>query len=83
MFPVDIEVSDLPSIFKAISSRCDFKDGSGIEIPNGVYSHLLDPSSKIAGVSSKMRLGASKPIENLFREATVPSTLTPASSRYP
>ncbi|MBS7630605.1 UbiD family decarboxylase [Candidatus Bathyarchaeota archaeon] len=64
MLPPEIEVSDLQSVFKAIASKCDFKDGSDVEILNGVYSHLLDPSSKIAGVSSKMIIDVSKPVED-------------------
>jgi len=64
MFPPEIEVSNLESVFKAIASKCDFKDGSDVEILNGVYSHLLDPSSKIAGLSSKMIIDVSKPAED-------------------
>jgi 3-polyprenyl-4-hydroxybenzoate decarboxylase len=66
VLPAEIDVSDMESILGAIASRCDFRDGAGLEVLSNVFCQWLDPSSPQAGVSSKMILDATGP----EREAT-------------
>jgi len=58
VFPDDINISDLGAALGAIADRCDMVVGSGIEFLRGVFSHRLDPSSVVEGVSSKMIVDA-------------------------
>jgi len=61
VFPDDVDVSDLGVALGAIAGRCDMALGSGVEFLRGVFSHKLDPSSVVEGVSSKMVVDATGP----------------------
>ncbi|MFQ6075530.1 MAG: UbiD family decarboxylase [Candidatus Bathyarchaeia archaeon] len=61
VFPADTDISNVTSALGSIALRCDLKDGSGLEVLGKVFSHLLDPSSAEAGISSKMVIDASRP----------------------
>lgn len=56
--PHGVDLSDSTMVLGAIAERCDFIRGSGLDILGGVYSHLLDPSSREPGISSKLVLDA-------------------------
>lgn len=62
VFPADTDISDVTGALGSIALGCDLKDGSGLEVLGRVYSHLLDPSSTEAGISSKMVIDASGPV---------------------
>ena len=53
------------SVLGTIASRCDFRDGAGLELLSDVYCQWLDPSSPQAGISSKMIVDATGPIIEL------------------
>jgi UbiD family decarboxylase len=61
ILPAEIDVSDVASVLGTIALRCDFAEGSGLEVLGGVFSQWLDPSSTQAGLSSKMILDATGP----------------------
>ena len=61
VLPAGVDVSDASQVLTAIARRCDFKQGSGVEVLGGVYSHLLDPSSPRGGLSGKMIIDATGP----------------------
>jgi len=58
VFPAETSISDVTNALGTIALRCDFKDGSGIEVLGKVFSQWLDPSSPEAGISSKMVIDA-------------------------
>ena len=60
ILPTEINVSDVMSVLGTIATRCDFAEGSGLEVIGGVFSHWLDPSSPKAGISSKMIIDATR-----------------------
>jgi len=61
VLPAETSVSDVTSALGTIALRCDFKQGSGIEVLGNVISQWLDPSSPEAGISSKMVIDATGP----------------------
>jgi UbiD family decarboxylase len=61
VFPAETDVNDISGALGAIAMRCDFEEGSGIEILGGVFCQYLDPSSTQAGLSSKMIIDATGP----------------------
>jgi UbiD family decarboxylase len=61
ILPAETNVSDVASVLGTIATRCDFAEGSGLEILGGVFSQWLDPSSPKAGISSKMIVDATGP----------------------
>jgi UbiD family decarboxylase len=61
VLPAEIDVSDMESVLGAIASRCDFRDGAGLEVLSDVFCQWLDPSSPQAGISSKMIMDATGP----------------------
>ncbi|HEX9915205.1 MAG TPA: UbiD family decarboxylase domain-containing protein, partial [Candidatus Bathyarchaeia archaeon] len=61
VLPPGVDVSDPAQVLVTIARRCDLKQGSGVEVLGGVYSHLLDPSSPRGGLSGKMILDATGP----------------------
>ncbi|OGD45475.1 hypothetical protein A3K69_06355 [Candidatus Bathyarchaeota archaeon RBG_16_57_9] len=61
VLPAGVDVSDPGQVLAAVARRCDLKQGSGVEVLGGVYSHLLDPSSPRGGLSGKMILIATGP----------------------
>jgi len=61
VLPAETDVSDMESVLGAIASRCDFRDGAGLEVLSDVFCQWLDPSSPQAGISSKMILDATGP----------------------
>jgi len=65
VLPGETDVSDMESVLGTIASRCDFRDGAGIELLSDVYCQWLDPSSPQAGISSKMIVDATGPIIEL------------------
>jgi 2,5-furandicarboxylate decarboxylase 1 len=60
ILPTETNVSDVMSVLGTIATRCDFAEGSGLEVIGGVISHWLDPSSHEAGISSKMIIDATR-----------------------
>ena len=62
VLPHGTDLADPAGILGTIAERCDFNKGSGIDTLGKVYSHLLDPSSRNPGLSSKMILDATGPI---------------------
>ena len=61
ILPAETDVSDVMSVLGTIATRCDFVEGSGLEVLGGVFSQWLDPSSPTAGLSSKMIVDATGP----------------------
>ena len=61
ILPAETDVSDIMSVLGNIATRCDFLEGSGLEVLGGVFSQWLDPSSPKAGISSKMIVDATGP----------------------
>ena len=61
VFPAEINISDVNSALGNIALRCDFKDGSDLEVLGRVFCQWLDPSSREAGLSSKMIIDATGP----------------------
>ena len=61
VLPAETDVSDMESVLGAIASRCDFRDGAGLEFLSDVFCQWLDPSSPQAGISSKMIMDATGP----------------------
>jgi len=59
--PEGVNISDVGEALGAVASRCDFKPGSGVDIIGRVFSHRLDPSSPMEGLSSKMIVDATGP----------------------
>jgi UbiD family decarboxylase len=60
ILPTETNVSDVMSVLGTIATRCAFAEGSGLEVIGGVISHWLDPSSREAGISSKMIIDATR-----------------------
>ncbi|MBL7167590.1 UbiD family decarboxylase [Candidatus Bathyarchaeota archaeon] len=77
VLPAETDVSDMESVLGAIASRCDFRDGAGLEVLSDVFCQWLDPSSSQAGISSKMILDATGP----EREATATEAYPERDSR--
>lgn len=63
VLPFGTDLSDSAGVLAAIARRCDFVAGSEIDVIGNSYHHLLDPSSVIPGVSSKMIIDATGPIK--------------------
>ena len=63
VLPYAADLSDSAGILATIAERCDFVSGSEIDVIGTSYHHLLDPSSVIPGVSSKMIIDASGPVK--------------------
>jgi UbiD family decarboxylase len=61
ILPHETDLTDSLVVLGTIAGRCNFRNGSGIEIVGEIYSHTLDPSSVVAGVSSKIIIDASGP----------------------
>jgi UbiD family decarboxylase len=61
ILPPESDVTDISGALGAIASRCDLRRGSGVEVLGGVFGQYLDPSSSVAGLTSKMILDASGP----------------------
>jgi 3-polyprenyl-4-hydroxybenzoate decarboxylase len=61
LLPSGTDLSNPLEVLGAVAERCDFHLGSGIDTLGNVYSHLLDPSSRTAGLSSKMIIDATSP----------------------
>jgi len=61
ILPAKTDVSDVTGVLGTIARRCDFEEGSGLELLGGVFSQWLDPSSPEAGISSKMIIDATGP----------------------
>ena len=61
ILPPQSDVTDISGALGAIASRCDLRRGSGVEVLGGVFGQYLDPSSPLAGLTSKMILDASGP----------------------
>jgi 2,5-furandicarboxylate decarboxylase 1 len=61
ILPANTDTSDVTNVLGTIALRCDFVEGSDLEILGGVFSQWLDPSSPKAGVSSKMIINATGP----------------------
>jgi len=61
IFPAETDVSDVTDVLGTVARRCDFVEGSGLEVLGGVFSQWLDPSSPEAGISSKMIVDATGP----------------------
>ena len=64
VLPYGTDLSDSSRVLAAIAQRCDFISGSEIDVIGTSYHHLLDPSSVIPGVSSKMIIDASGPVKS-------------------
>jgi len=64
VLPYVADLSDSAGILATIAERCDFVSGSEIDVIGTSYHHLLDPSSVIPGVSSKMIIDASGPVKH-------------------
>ena len=64
VLPYGVNLSDSAGILATIAKRCDFVAGSEIDVIGNSYHHLLDPSSVIPGVSSKMIIDASGSIKS-------------------
>ena len=65
VLPAETDISDMESVLDAIASRCDFRDGAGVELLSDVYCQWLDPSSPQTGISSKIIVDATGPIIEL------------------
>jgi 2,5-furandicarboxylate decarboxylase 1 len=76
VLPESVDVSDTSQVLSMIAQRCDFIKGSGIEILGKVYSHMLDPSSPIGGLSSKMIIDATGPIISSIKKSKIVNPLT-------
>ena len=59
VLPFGTDLSDSAGVLATIAERCDFVAGSEVDVIGTSYHHLLDPSSVIPGVSSKMIIDAS------------------------
>jgi len=64
VLPYGTDLSDSAGVLATISQRCDFVSGSEMDVIGTSYHHLLDPSSVIPGVSSKMIIDASGPVKS-------------------
>jgi UbiD family decarboxylase len=58
ILPQGTDITDIAATLGAIASRCDFRRGSGVEVLGGVFGQYLDPSSPVAGLTSKMIIDA-------------------------
>ncbi len=63
VLPYGTDLSDSAGILATIAQRCDFITGSDLDVIGTSYHHLLDPSSVIPGVSSKMIIDATGSIK--------------------
>jgi UbiD family decarboxylase len=63
VLPYGTDLSDSAGVLATIAQRCDFITGSDLDVIGTSYHHLLDPSSVIPGVSSKMIIDATGPIK--------------------
>lgn len=70
ILPEGTEITDIASTMGTIASRCNFKQGSGVELLGDVFGQYLDPSSPVAGLTSKMIIDATGP-ETSVTGATV------------
>ena len=63
VLPYGTDLSDSAGLLATIAQRCDFVVGSDVDVIGTSYHHLLDPSSVIPGVSSKMIIDATGSIK--------------------
>jgi 3-polyprenyl-4-hydroxybenzoate decarboxylase len=74
VLPYGTDLSESSGVLAAIAQRCDFISGSEIDVIGTSYHHLLDPSSVIPGVSSKMIIDASGPVKSQKTKVDVSKT---------